>query len=216
MTGFNSPYIVEFYQSFKMDRELWIAMEFCAAGSVADLMKLCDTCLDEDMISLICKDVLSGLEYLHKLNKMHRDIKAGNILLSHNGQAKLADFGVAGQLSHSEAKRQTIVGTPFWMAPEVIQEVGYGTNADIWSLGITCIQMAEGKPPYHDLHPMRAIFIIPSKPPPKLSNPPYFSPTFQDFVSKCLIKDPKNRPSASELLKVFHFHSAPVHNSSRQ
>ncbi|KAJ3076053.1 Serine/threonine-protein kinase 4, partial [Quaeritorhiza haematococci] len=177
-----------------------IVMEYCGAGSVSDIMRLCRTVMSEQQIACICHYVLKGLAYLHARRKIHRDIKAGNILLNTQGQAKLADFGVAGQLTDSVTKRNTVIGTPFWMAPEVIQEVGYGVNADIWSLGITCIEMAEGRPPYHNIHPMRAIFMIPTKPAPKLENEGRFSKTFQNFISRCLTKDPAKRPSAAELL----------------
>jgi serine/threonine kinase 3 len=133
-------------------------MEFCAAGSVSDMMKLLKTTMSENQIAFIASNMLKGLEYLHSTRKIHRDIKAGNVLIDSSCHAKLADFGVAGQLSDSISKRNTVIGTPFWMAPEVIQEVGYGVVADIWSLGITCIEMAEGKPPYHNIHPMRVLF----------------------------------------------------------
>ncbi|RKO95324.1 Pkinase-domain-containing protein, partial [Caulochytrium protostelioides] len=111
-----------------------------------------------------------------------------------------ADFGVAGQLTDAMSKRNTVIGTPFWMAPEVIQEVGYGTGADIWSLGITCIEMAEGRPPYYNIHPMRAIFMIPTKPPPTLENAARFSGRFQQFIARCLTKNPAERPTAEMLL----------------
>jgi serine/threonine protein kinase len=201
MKGCRSPYIVRYFGSYLKDNELWIVMEFCGAGSVCDMMKICDNTLSEEQIAVVCKDVLYGLAYLHGLRKIHRDIKAGNILLNINGASKLADFGVSGQLSDTMAKRQTVIGTPFWMAPEVIQEVGYDIKADIWSLGITCIEMAESKPPYSNIHPMRAIFMIPSKPPPRLTDHDKWSKDFHDFIFKTLTKSPEQRATAEELLQ---------------
>ncbi|KAJ3132725.1 Serine/threonine-protein kinase 4 [Physocladia obscura] len=203
MTGISSQFVVAYYGSYLKDTELWIVMEYCGAGSVSDVMEANDMTLSEDQISVVCRYVLSGLSYMHSLRKIHRDVKAGNILLNADCEAKLADFSVSGQLSDANAKRQTVIGTPFWMvAPEVIQEVGYGTPADIWSLGITCIEMADGRPPYSDIHPMRAIFMIPSKPPPKLFEEERYSKVFREFVARCLVKDQKDRPSADELLNV--------------
>ena len=176
-------------------------MEYCGGGSVSDIMRLRKKTLTEEEISTILKDTLEGLVYLHARRKIHRDIKAGNILLNSEGHAKLADFGVAGQLTDTMAKRNTVIGTPFWMAPEVIQEIGYDCLADIWSLGITALEMAEGKPPYGDIHPMRAIFMIPTKPPPSFRNPDRWSPEFIDFVSRCLVKNPEHRSTASTLLQ---------------
>jgi serine/threonine protein kinase len=201
MKGCRSPYIVRYFGSYFKENELWIVMEYCGAGSVCDMMKICDNTLSEDQIAVVCKDVLNGLAYLHGMLKIHRDIKAGNVLLNNQGASKLADFGVSGQLSDTLAKRQTVIGTPFWMAPEVIQEVGYDLKADIWSLGITCIEMAESKPPYSNIHPMRAIFMIPSRPPPRLQEPDKWSKDFNDFIVKMLTKSPDQRPTAQELLE---------------
>ncbi|KAI5725050.1 hypothetical protein M8J77_010336 [Diaphorina citri] len=196
----DSPYVVKYYGSYFKNTDLWIVMEYCGAGSVSDIMRLRKKTLSEDEIATILCDTLKGLEYLHLRRKIHRDIKAGNILLNTEGHAKLADFGVAGQLTDTMAKRNTVIGTPFWMAPEVIQEIGYDCVADMWSLGITALEMAEGKPPYGDIHPMRAIFMIPTKPPPSFREPDVWTPEFIDFVSRCLVKNPEERATASEML----------------
>ncbi|KAB5530780.1 hypothetical protein PHYPO_G00133310 [Pangasianodon hypophthalmus] len=197
----DSPYVVKYYGSYFKNTDLWIVMEYCGAGSVSDIIRLRNKTLTEDEIATILKSTLKGLEYLHFMRKIHRDIKAGNILLNTEGHAKLADFGVAGQLTDTMAKRNTVIGTPFWMAPEVIQEIGYNCVADIWSLGITSIEMAEGKPPYADIHPMRAIFMIPTNPPPTFRKPELWSDDFTDFVKKCLVKNPDQRATATQLLQ---------------
>ena len=176
---------------------------------MSDIMK-CRKTLYEGEIATILKDTLEGLVYLHARRKIHRDIKAGNILLSSEGHAKLADFGVAGQLTDTMAKRNTVIGTPYWMAPEVIQEIGYDCLADIWSLGITALEMAEGKPPYGHIHPMRAIFMIPSNPPPSFRQPDKWSFEFVDFVSRCLVKNPENRATAAQLLQHPFIGKAPA------
>ncbi|KAG4101129.1 serine/threonine kinase 3 [Neocallimastix lanati (nom. inval.)] len=197
------PQVVRFYGSFvKEDSELWIVMEYCAAGSVSDIMHVRKKTLTEEQIAIVIKSTLQGLAYMHSHMKIHRDIKAGNILLNSRGEAKLADFGVSGQLSNSTAKRNTVIGTPYWMAPEVIQESGYGVSADIWSLGITCIEMAQGYPPYNNIHPMRAIFVIPSRPPPTLEQKEKFSDEFNEFIALCLVKKPEERMTATQLLET--------------
>ncbi|XP_075869343.1 serine/threonine-protein kinase 4-like isoform X1 [Nelusetta ayraudi] len=211
----NSPYVVRYYGSYFKDSDLWIIMEYCGAGSVSDIIRIRNKTLREEEIATILHSTLKGLEYLHFMRKIHRDIKAGNILLSSEGQAKLADFGVAGQLTDTMAKRNTVIGTPFWMAPEVIQEIGYNCVADIWSLGITALEMAEGKPPYADIHPMRAIFMIPTNPPPTFTTPDLWSASFRDFVSKCLVKNPETRATATHLLQHDFIRSAKPNSTLR-
>ncbi|CAL5188570.1 unnamed protein product [Lathyrus oleraceus] len=197
----NHPNVVRYLGSYQGEEYLWIVMEYCGGGSVADLMNVTDEALDESQIAYICREALKGLDYLHSIFKVHRDIKGGNILLTEQGDVKLGDFGVAAQLTRTMSKRNTFIGTPHWMAPEVIQESRYDGKVDVWALGVSAIEMAEGVPPRSSVHPMRVLFMISIEPAPMLEDKEKWSLYFHDFVAKCLTKEPRLRPAASEMLK---------------
>jgi serine/threonine protein kinase len=181
-------------------------MEYCGAGSVTDLVKSSKgNFLKEEWIAYICREILRGLAHLHANKVIHRDIKGQNVLLTDNADVKLVDFGVSAQLDKTIGRRNTFIGTPYWMAPEVIAcdenpDATYDNRSDLWSLGITAIEMAEGQPPLCDMHPMRALFLIPRNPAPKLKSKKW-SKKFQSFVDQCLIKDYQARPTTEQLLK---------------
>ncbi|KAL5723196.1 hypothetical protein ACHQM5_006620 [Ranunculus cassubicifolius] len=195
------PNVVRYFGSYQGEEYLWIVMEYCGGGSVADLMNVTEEALEEHQIAYICREALKGLSYLHSIFKVHRDIKGGNILLTEQGEVKLGDFGVAAQLTRTMSKRNTFIGTPHWMAPEVIQENRYDGKVDVWALGVSAIEMAEGLPPRSTVHPMRVLFMISIEPAPMLEDKEKWSLVFHDFVAKCLTKEPRLRPTAPEMLK---------------
>jgi serine/threonine protein kinase len=182
-------------------------MEFCGGGSLQDIYHAQASPLNELQIAFVCRETLQGLDYLHQRNKMHRDIKGANILLTDNGDVKLADFGIAAQLTQTLVKRKSFIGTPYWMAPEVAaveRKGGYNHQCDIWAVGITAIELAEMQPPMFDLHPMRALYLMTKRNfrPPTLQHKNKWSNNFHDFLAQALKKDPLRRPTAHELLKV--------------
>ncbi|XP_075778654.1 myosin-IIIa isoform X2 [Pelodiscus sinensis] len=208
------PNVVKFYGMYykkdvKNGDQLWLVLELCNGGSVTDLVKgflKRGERMDELVIAYILHEALMGLQHLHENKTIHRDVKGNNILLTTEGGVKLVDFGVSAQLTSTRLRRNTSVGTPFWMAPEVIAceqqlDSSYDARCDAWSLGITAIELGDGDPPLADLHPMRALFKIPRNPPPTLHQPELWSSEFNDFINKCLTKDYEKRPTISDLLQ---------------
>ena len=197
----DSEYVVRFYGCMHKGRTLWIAMELCD-GSVSDVLRVTAEALREDEVAVVCAAVVRGLAYLHEQQHiLHRDIKAGNILLSSQGAGgiKLCDLGVSASVAN-HTKRSTVIGTPLWMSPELIESGSYGTPTDVWSLGITALEMAERRPPHSDVSPtIRALFLITSSPPPTLAEPHKWSEECADFVAQCVVKEPALRPPATAL-----------------
>uniref|UniRef100_UPI00358E24E8 mitogen-activated protein kinase kinase kinase kinase 4-like isoform X1 n=1 Tax=Myxine glutinosa TaxID=7769 RepID=UPI00358E24E8 len=208
----NHPNIATFYGAFvkkgpnNQEDLLWLVMEYCGAGSVTDMIKSNKGhSLKEEWIAYICREILKGLAHLHQHRVIHRDIKGQNVLLTEKAEVKLVDFGVSAQLDRTMGRNNTFIGTPYWMAPEVIvcekdPSATYDYRSDLWSLGITAIEMAEGVPPLCDMHPMRALFLIPKDPPPRLKGKKW-TPRFQQFTQTCLMKDYRQRPPTDLLLK---------------
>ncbi|XP_049848688.1 serine/threonine-protein kinase 3-like [Schistocerca gregaria] len=203
MKELKSEYTLKYYGCYHKNNCIWVVMQYCDGGSVQDIIDAReneDICFTERQIAEIVTQVLKALEYLHSLKKIHRDVKAANILLSSDGTVKLTDFSLSAQQIGDE-KRTTTIGSCYWMAPETLMGSGYDSKADIWSLGITVLEMAEGIPPLIEEKPHRAVFRIVNDPPPKLYCPSAWSNEFNDFISRCLVKNPEYRPTSTELLK---------------
>nr|CAD7203402.1 unnamed protein product [Timema douglasi] len=199
MRDYHHPNIVEMYDSFLVQDELWVVMEFLEGGALTDIVT--HARMDEEQIATVCKQCLKALAYLHSQGVIHRDIKSDSILLAADGRVKLSDFGFCAQVSQELPKRKSLVGTPYWMSPEVISRLPYGPEVDIWSLGIMVIEMVDGEPPFFNEPPLQAMRRIRDMPPPKLKNTHKVSPRLHNFLERMLVRDPAQRATATDLLQ---------------
>lgn len=198
MRDYHHPNIVETYSSFLVNDELWVVMEYLEGGALTDIVT--HSRMDEEQIATVCKQCLKALAYLHSQGVIHRDIKSDSILLAVDGRVKLSDFGFCAQVSQELPKRKSLVGTPYWMSPEVISRLPYGPEVDIWSLGIMVIEMVDGEPPFFNEPPLQAMRRIRDMQPPNLKNAHKVSPRLQSFLDRMLVRDPAQRATATELL----------------
>ncbi|TDL20282.1 kinase-like protein, partial [Rickenella mellea] len=210
MSQCKSKHLLRYQECFVNDDTLWIIIEYVNGTSCKDLLKA--STMSEGNIAAICRELITGLDCLHSEEKIHQNVKASNVIVTSLGEVKLTDGGISSSLLVNP--RQTIVGTPFWTAPEAIRQAEFGAKSDIWSLGITAIELAKGEPPLADYHPMRVMFLIPKAKPPSLDGD--FSDAFKDFVALCLRKEPDNRPSAKELLQHSFIKNAPTTRRLRE
>ncbi|KAG8001768.1 Serine/threonine-protein kinase PAK 4 [Nibea albiflora] len=200
MRDYHHENVVEMYNSYLVGDELWVVMEFLEGGALTDIVT--HTRMNEEQIATVCLSVLKALSVLHTQGVIHRDIKSDSILLTHDGRIKLSDFGFCAQVSKEVQRRKSLVGTPYWMAPELISRLPYGPEVvDIWSLGIMVIEMVDGEPPYFNEPPLKAMKMIRDNLPPKLKNLHKVSPLLKGFLDRMLVRDPAQRATASEILK---------------
>ncbi|XP_045461178.1 serine/threonine-protein kinase 10 isoform X2 [Harmonia axyridis] len=200
------PNIVQLHEAFLKEQQLWLLIEYCDGGAIDSIMTELEKPLNEKQIAYVCQNMCEGLQFLHKSHIIHRDLKAGNVLLTMAGGVKIADFGVSAKNKNTLQKHDTFIGTPYWMAPEVVmcetfRDNPYDYKVDIWSMGITLIEFAQMEPPNHEMSPMRVLLKIQKSDPPKLNHPASWSKDFNDFVAKALVKDPQKRPTCEDLLK---------------
>ncbi|KAG3256008.1 p21 (RAC1) activated kinase 4 [Ictidomys tridecemlineatus] len=199
MRDYQHENVVEMYNSYLVGDELWVVMEFLEGGALTDIVT--HTRMNEEQIAAVCLAVLQALSVLHAQGVIHRDIKSDSILLTHDGRVKLSDFGFCAQVSKEVPRRKSLVGTPYWMAPELISRLPYGPEVDIWSLGVMVIEMVDGEPPYFNEPPLKAMKMIRDNLPPRLKNLHKVSPSLKGFLDRLLVRDPAQRATAAELLK---------------
>ncbi|XP_054855382.1 serine/threonine-protein kinase PAK 4 isoform X2 [Eublepharis macularius] len=199
MRDYQHENVVEMYNSYLVGDELWVVMEFLEGGALTDIVT--HTRMNEEQIAAVCLSVLKALSVLHAQGVIHRDIKSDSILLTHDGRVKLSDFGFCAQVNKEVPRRKSLVGTPYWMAPELISRLPYGPEVDIWSLGVMVIEMVDGEPPYFNEPPLKAMKMIRDNLPPKLKNVHKVSPSLKGFLDRLLVRDPAQRATANELLK---------------
>lgn len=207
--------IVNFLDSYlRHDNDLWLIMEYMEGGSLTEVIENNEFKLSEIQISIICRESLKGLQHLHKKHIIHRDIKSDNVLLDLKGNVKITDFGFCAKLTDQRNKRATMVGTPYWMAPEVVKQKEYDEKVDVWSLGIMTIEMIEGEPPYLNEEPLKALYLIATNGTPKLKKPEQLSNSIKKFLSICLCVDVRYRASTNELLNHSFMTDEPVSHLS--
>eukprot|EP01117_Protostelium_nocturnum_P010221 TRINITY_DN3664_c0_g1_i1.p1 TRINITY_DN3664_c0_g1~~TRINITY_DN3664_c0_g1_i1.p1 ORF type:complete len:439 (-),score=110.89 TRINITY_DN3664_c0_g1_i1:52-1368(-) len=208
----NCPFVVEYHGCYMKDEVIMMVMEYCAC-SVEDILSFCpDVQFEEKEIAAVCAAIIKGLSFLHTYGITHRDIKSGNVLLKETGEIRLADFGVSHKITEQQEKMKTLAGSPYWCAPELISADSYNNKVDLWACGIVALEMAESRPPHWDMQPLEVILHIPKSPAPRLKDTKKWSPDFQDFLSKCLQKNPDDRSAAKELL----YHPFILQGSSTQ